>query len=653
MDPEEAISLLLKSASPKDEAETLTPQNRSLARGIAAELGYLALALAQAGTTIRRRIYTLERYLNYYLGHRKTMMSYPQITGADEANIITTWEIPFRRIENRASIEHKDAVDLLHIFAFMHFESIPEKIFQRSWSAIEGLDLEDRAYPGILRPVWNEEAQARLRRAVRVLCDYSIIDHELKKRSCSLHPVVHTWARDRLNEPEQRQWLSCTMAILGLCISPNLEVSGRKFRRLLLPHLDSCIRALKLQCPLFPDSIERAAEIEKFAWVYAENGLWGVARTLQSKIIDFRTKHLGKWHEATILAQQSLGYTCWNLFEIRRAISIQTEVLKSLWWVRPTLAYWTAWPPWKPDHVPYCTALDDLTLTLWLAGKREWSKYVGERAVNGLLKRLGPEDPKTLTAMFNLARTYLHLGDHHKSHELLVWVLKKRKRLFGPDHPDTLMARNEFGMLLCARNQHLAVAERLVANVLESRKKILGEEHAYTLWSVNDLSKVLCDRGRPEEAVKMLEEIRPVVKRTLGDEHIGMSMTLSNLARAHALSEHWEKADELLGPLLRRIPSDHPDWIHNMHGYVRVRIHLGNLAAVENDCMKMLDKISKSKVLALDDPRTVAIAKELLKIYHTQGRFGEIASLRKRVPSLNEDDLLEDRFNVYTLRKGS
>ena len=106
---------------------------------------------------------------------------------------------------------------------------------------------------------------------------------------------------------------------------------------------------------------------------------------------------------------------------------------------------------------------------------------VGERAVEGLKKRLGPEDPQTLNAMFNLARTYYHLGEHQKSHKLLIWVIRLQKRYFGMKHPDTLMTRNELGISLCASKRHMAASQRLVENVLQAQREILGDEHAYTL----------------------------------------------------------------------------------------------------------------------------------------------------------------------------
>jgi hypothetical protein len=112
LEPEDAVNLLLKTAFPKDESPSPNSDNRRTAQKIASELGYLALAIANAGTSIRRNIYTLEMYLRHYLGHRKEMISSKSISTADQANILTTWEIPFQRIVSRKSPEHNGSTSL-------------------------------------------------------------------------------------------------------------------------------------------------------------------------------------------------------------------------------------------------------------------------------------------------------------------------------------------------------------------------------------------------------------------------------------------------------------------------------------------------------------------------------------------------------------
>ena len=591
MQPEEGIDLLLKSAYPLCQPNQSEPQKRSLAGMIAAELGYLAIAIDQAGATIRRNIYTLEKYLHSYLGYRHLLLSSESRIFASEANVITTWEIPFRQIAQRSSVEYQDAVTLMHIFAFLHFDTVPEAMFHAYWISNE---VAESRFPSLLQLDSRhlEMGQDRLRQAISILCDHSIVEYDVRRKVCNLHPVVHRWSRTRIpGKSEVAFWLDCTAQLLTRCISPHLEASGHGFRRSLIPHVNSCVEFLRSNHSAFPQTARVTNQVERFASLYADNGMWRRAIHLQREIAGCRTRNLGKMHPDTLRAQRAVSKSLWNLFQVREALEIQKMLLFRQWWSRRALSDWI--PLWRPNHIGYCLALDDLTQSLWLAGLRQLSRRTGERALGGFLSRLGPNDPLTLKAMFNLGRTYHHLGETDKSHSLLVAVVTRRKLLFGLDHPDTLMARNELGVSFYKRKCHLAAAERIVTRVTEARKRVLGEEHAYTLWSVNDLSKILSERGRPAEAVAQLESIIPIVERTLGHDHVGMNMTKGNLARAYVKCQRWSDAELLLGQMLELIGDDHPDWKETMHGYVHVQIQLGKVSQAQNNYQKLSQTLAQ------------------------------------------------------------
>lgn len=639
MDPEEGISLLLNSAYACTQygSSHRDLQQEQLARSLGAELGYLALALSQAGATIRRNIYTLEQYLRVYLGYRDRLLPKSMSISIDNTNTITTWEIPFQKIERHASVRNKDAVDLMRLLAFLHFDGIHESVFRSMAADSVDRDVTGVVYPDIILSSLKrtEVAQARLRQALGVLTDHSLIDFDPDTRSYSQHPVVHRWARDRLDQEEQLSSLNCTVGLLARSISPYLEASGRTFRRSLIPHMDSCLQKLENFTPSFPSTVGSANAIERFAWVYAECGLWKKAKFLQERLIKFRTRFLGRKHEDTIRATYSLGQTHWNLFDLKSTIEEQRRVIAARRWIWPSWFAYYVTPPWMPDFISYYAALSDLTLALWLAGMRDISKVIGMRASAGLLKHLGPDDPITLNAMFNLARTLLHLREWGRAHDLLIPVLRKRKKLLGPNHPDTLMTRNELGVLYCEQRKNLAIAERLVTNVLEARKVVLGEEHAYTLWSVNDLSKVLCERGRGREAATMLEDIIPVVARTLGDDHVGMTMTKGNLAKAYVNSGRWIEAEQILAQLSKSTTKDHPDWVRTISGYVYVQIQLKRWCDAERNCVDIMDLIRRKKVLAKDNPRAIVVAEQLAHIYLATGRPLQAKALRTEFSALH------------------
>ena len=662
MDPEEAIALLLRLAYPDLDTDRQDATKKNSAGAIAKQLGYLAIALTHAGATIRKNICTLEAYLHRYFGVRRVILRSQSPQAEEFAETIATWDLPFQRISQKNKTKHKDAVDLVHMFAFLHFESVPEQIFIQSWHGLLPNASNKDLLPGLIRSggPCDDYYRDRFSRAIQVLHDYSLIDHDPERKTCSLHPVVHRWAQERLSPTEQIRWLNCTMTILAYCISPTLEVSGRQFRHSLLPHINACLDGFGARGIVLPETLTRAEEIERFASVYAENGRWDIAKRWQEQVLKFRARKLGWWHKDTLRAQRDLAETNWNLFDLQSVVNTQRNLLLVWYFVRPSWRSWATWPPWKPNHVDYCFALDDLSRSLWLAGDRGWSRHVGERAVRGLTEKLGPDDPRTLNATFNLARTYLHLGDPQLSHRLLVKVLVKRKRFFGMDHPDTLMTRNELGMNLCAqkssvestRRRQLVAAEAMVRNVLEARERILGEEHAYTLWSVNDLSKVLCEQRRGAEAVALLEKIEPTVQNTLGERHVGMTLTKTNLARAYVLCKRWEDAKDQLQAVLQRVSRDHPDEILTRSGLVHVRIRMGKLAEAEEDCSKLVAMTQEkrfSNVLAPDSPQALKIIEQMLEIYHLQGRAEELKALSMRFPAAKVPSSL-DRFDMLPRR---
>lgn len=174
-----------------------------------------------------------------------------------------------------------------------------------------------------------------------------------------------------------------------------------------------------------------------------------------------------------------------------------------------------------------------------------------------------------------------------------------------------------------------------MTNVLEARKVVLGEEHAYTLWSVNDLSKVLCERGKGLEAAKMLEDIIPVVTRTLGDEHVGMTMTKGNLAKAYVHAGRWIEAEQMLPQILKSTPTDHPDWVRIISGYVLVQMQLQKWHDAERNCMKVLELFRRKRVLAKENPRVIVIAEQLAHIYLATGRPNESETLRAEFSAMH------------------
>ena len=92
---------------------------------------------------------------------------------------------------------------------------------------------------------------------------------------------------------------------------------------------------------------------------------------------------------------------------------------------------------------------------------------------------LGPDHPDTLHARNNLAVAYRSVDRFGEAIELFEQVLAKREKLLGPDHPDTLTTRNNLAFAYLSVGR-FGEAIELFEQVLAERERVLGLEHPLT-----------------------------------------------------------------------------------------------------------------------------------------------------------------------------
>ena len=662
MEEEDAVTLLLRAA---DESVDLQ-ESRETAKPIVRALGYLPLALTQAGASIRQKICTLEDYLEVYDSHSSDLMKrrLAQSTDSYQHSIYTTWEVTVRRIEEESSEIATDAVQILQIIAFLHFEQIPVSIFERAWSNLhqrpESLPPEaiaSKIYNHISRvpciansvrsffPRWLMKRQRRLpplilihgtswdsfrfRAALVMLEKHSLIYRDSgQDQTYSMHPMVHSWARERLQEPEQNLWSDLAMNTLATSITLDLELKFQRYRIALIPHINACLKG-KYSSTLLKgiESDYQISKSIKFASVYSEGGDWKTASLIQERVVEINRSAMRTPGPDLLDVKMALANSYWNLGRMIQCLELLSEVVRE------------STSSLGGDDTKTLRAKDKLAGSLWLCGQRKKARVLSEEAVNGFRTHLKPNHPYTLDAMDTLGRTLLHLGLAGEAVELHQEVLEGRRKLLGSSHPDTLMAMANLGMAYHARKDY-AQAEDLLDLVFRERSRILGEEHAYTLWAVNDLSKIRCDMGRPVEAEGMLMGILDTVVRTLGKEHIGMLMTQYNLAYAYGAQERWADSKRVLLELIevqkKKGFAEHPDRITAELELARAMKQLGQLDEAE---LMLKDVIVMArKVHGPDDAGTMHAMGQLAAIYITKGQFEEadrIEAKLRQSPSLN------------------
>ena len=133
MEESDAVALLLRVS----DLDPL-PEHIQTAKGIVAELGYIPLAIDQAGAYIEAGKCDISRYLRRFFMHRQTLMSDATFKGASGYNqtVYGTWDLSFKEVEKRAKSTTGDAqaakaaILILEICAFYHHSNISKDIFQ-------------------------------------------------------------------------------------------------------------------------------------------------------------------------------------------------------------------------------------------------------------------------------------------------------------------------------------------------------------------------------------------------------------------------------------------------------------------------------------------------------------------------------------------
>ena len=317
MPRDDAITLLLKCAA-IESSET----NRHLAEPVAQTLGFLALALAQAGAYIRQGLCRLEEYREEYSRQREELLKYRSVQTQHEYEytVYTTWEISFAAIQQMESQTSRDALLLLHVFSFWHFEGITEDIFKDSWinfrerGWLEELSklrergwLEERSEMSTFIPwdgdstTWNPKP---FREAIAILSNFSLISVDGMKGHISLHPLVHTWAQDRLALNERSKfWYWATTTLAALIYWETGEGGfGVKQARRLLPHVTCSVKYKYAEWDLATAEI-----IQQLMSIYETLGFWMESCRLGEGWLDQTGVELGDEYLGVLDVMKSLA----------------------------------------------------------------------------------------------------------------------------------------------------------------------------------------------------------------------------------------------------------------------------------------------------------------------------------------------------------
>ena len=166
----------------------------------------------------------MEEYYTNYSRRRKQLLSDRSIQATYDYRytVYTTWEVSIEMIQNISNRNAENAIEILHLFAFLHFDDMSEDIFEEAWKNLQQYEILDWILSNQLR-ILREDISGEwdpypIREATTLLSSFSLISIDGPANRISMHPLVHAWAKDRLLEVEQERLWRIAASTLAMSI---------------------------------------------------------------------------------------------------------------------------------------------------------------------------------------------------------------------------------------------------------------------------------------------------------------------------------------------------------------------------------------------------------------------------------------------------
>jgi tetratricopeptide (TPR) repeat protein len=619
--PDEALAFLLKRTGREDASE----EERHCAEELVTELGYLALAIEQAGAYIAAKQAGISAYLNSYRNRKLQVLerSKPK-TGDYPESVATTWLINFEQVEAASEA----AADILRFSAFLNPDDIPLELLILGRTALT---------PAIQEALGDGEDELAIDELLAPLTRYSLIRKDVNSQSYSIHRLVQEVGKDILDEDKRKQWSEQVVRAVQKAFPTDIEYTTWVLCERLLAQAESAYKIVEK----FQFEFEEAGYLLNQTGYYLyERARYEQAEPLYMRTLALVEKVLGPEHPnvATILNNLAGLYDSQGRYEQaeplhERALAIREKVL-------------------GPEHPDVAQSLNNLALLYDNQGRYEQAEPLHERALAILEKVLGPEHPDVAQSLNNLAELYRNQGRYKQAEPLFKRALAIREKVLGSEHPDVAQSLNNLALWYFNQGRY-EQAEPLYNRALAIYEKVLGPEHPKVSTSLNNLALLYKSQDRYEQAEPLYERALAIVEKVLGPEHPVVAQNLNNLAELYKSQGRYERAEPLYERALaiyeKVLDAEHPDVATSLNNLAMLYFRQGRYEQAELLFNRAL--AIREKVLGPEHPRVSTSLNNLAGLYDSQGRYKQAEPLFKRALAIVEKVLGPGHPNTMTARR--
>ncbi len=529
--PEEALEFLFTRTGRDDD----NAAEREAAAQLAGELGYLPLALEQAGAFITAKKARFRDYLASYRKRRLELLKESgPVAGDYPESVATTWAINFQEVKEVSEA----ASDLLRVSAFLSPDRIPLELITKGKA-----ELGD-ALSAALAEV--DDDPLALNQVLEPLTRYSFIRFDSDSQTYSIHRLVQEVLRDGMDADIQRLWAKRIIRALDQAF-PYVEFNDWPLCERLLPHAKAAAKLIEKWDLTFE---EAARLLNQAAFYSSERGQYADAVLLTKRSLAIREKGLGVDHPHVAQSFNNLAV----LYDSQGKYAESESLYK-----RSLAIYEKAM---GPDHPDVALSLNNLAEFYRKLGKHIEAAPLYKRSLAIREKALEPDHPDMAQSFNNLAMFYYEQGKYAEAEPLFKRSLAIYEKAMGSDHPNVAVSLNNLAEFYREQGKHIEAAP-LYKRSLAIKEKALGPDHPGVALSFNNLALLYHAQGKYTEAEPLFKRSLAILEKALGPDHPDTAQSLHNLAMLYGAQGMYIESEPLFKRSLaiyeKAMGSDHPN----------------------------------------------------------------------------------------------
>ncbi|NEZ59842.1 CHAT domain-containing protein [Leptolyngbyaceae cyanobacterium CCMR0081] len=649
---DEAKDFLFKRTGRDSDQST----EQAAAAKLAKELGYLPLALEQAGAYILAKQISFQDYLKSYLKHRlKLLEKSGPITGNYPESVATTWSLSFREVEAIST----EASDLLRISAFLSPDAIPYELFELGASQL-GENLANALTAMSDDPIVFHETLAPLTR-------YSLVQSEPSKKVYSIARLVQEVVRSQMDEESHRLWTQRTINALAHAFPDEQYINWKDCSRL-LPHARVIIQSINTE---HIESISTALLLNLTGSYLHQQGQYNEAEPLYEHALLLYRRLLNNKHPnvARSLSNMALLYESQGRYSEAEAFLL--EALKMLNNDSPDLAnclnnlallydsqgrYSEAESLYQEaltrkqclvdkEHLDIAKTFDNLATVYEHQGHYKKAELFHQKALTMYQQLLGHQHSLIASNLNNLAVCCIFRNNPDKAETFCQEALAMLKQLFGKKHPHIAKTLNNLASVYKAQDRYNE-AELSFQDSLAMIKQLLGDEHPDVAIGLNNLALLYNEQGFYSKAEPLFQKSLTMNKKLLGSKHPNIALSLNNLAICLHAQGRYSEAEPLYREALAMrkylLGYEHPDVENTLKNLEALYNHQGNhneAQLLHRESLIIQNLVLSKQLLGTRHPSTISSLKDLAEFYANQGYCYEAEQLYQKTLTISENIL--------------